>query len=313
MDGCWDTDWWYCMRIYAAAIEQAGSYARDLKFGVYNSLADIHQHFFVSYYATRSRGLFKIKSRAFGTKRHKITIIVDSGAHTFFGAVGLSATPHIKVRVTPGNPNIYLENYLDWVEANWSEIEFFVELDLQEIVGHEQVIRWRKRYKERGFQSKCILVYHTGDGWNRFRNIVDNNEARFVATEGIRPGKPILPYGEITRYAYEHKCKIHGFAMTRFNLLAKVPFYSVDSSTWKMPARWGKLLTLRPGRGVPHVGQKNPNKGLFLQQRLGLDYLSQDRRKQSTNKKISMALEVFHRMEIDLTALWERRGIHWGN
>lgn len=50
------------------------------------------------------------------------------------------------------------------------------------------------------------------------------------------------------KYARKHDCKIHCLGMTRTNILNEVPFYSVDSSTWKQNAIYGRYAKFLNGK-----------------------------------------------------------------
>lgn len=50
------------------------------------------------------------------------------------------------------------------------------------------------------------------------------------------------------KYARKYKCKIHCLGMTRTNILNTVPFYSVDSSSWKQSAVYGRFTKFFSGK-----------------------------------------------------------------
>ena len=81
--------------------------------------------------------------------------ILDSGAFTFMNNKGT------KIR----NFERYLEEYIDFI--NKYDIKYFFELDVDSIVGYDEVLRMREKL-ENGTNKKCIPVWHISRGLEEY-------------------------------------------------------------------------------------------------------------------------------------------------
>lgn len=54
------------------------------------------------------------------------------------------------------------------------------------------------------------------------------------------------------------RCKVHGLGMTSLSLMARYPWYSVDSSSWIQATAFGSVMTW--GHGSISVSEKSPNR-----------------------------------------------------
>jgi len=261
-------------------------------------------------------------------KGHKGTIIIDSGAHSFFSFIGLSVTSgFFKSKGQQKDPEIYFKKYLKWLVANYSYYDYFVELDLQEIVGYEKIEEWRKEYKSKGVFSKCILVYHSVDGWDKFKKIINDSKCKYIGIEGIRLNIPMLPYNKYIKYAYDNNCKIHGFAFTRMQLLHtypffSVPFFSVDSSSWTVGSRYGCLQmfvngcmkTLKSPLDKRNKMTKEKQKSKFLGYKLDIRMLGGHRdntKREIIVKKLLHGAIQYLKLQKYITNIWCKRNIIW--
>lgn len=155
--------------------------------------------------------------------------LLDSGAFTFMQGKG-------------GTPNWeeYLERYADFINRN--HIEKFFELDIDSVVGYDQVLKYRKRL-ESLTGKPCIPVWHKSRGIGEFWKMCD--EYGYAAIGGI-VSREIKPeqYGafpKMIKEAHSRKCKIHGLGFTALKWLDKCHFDSVDSTAWTTGNRFGHL------------------------------------------------------------------------
>ena len=162
--------------------------------------------------------------------------LLDSGAFTFF-----SSGKQI-------DWDEYLTKYINFINKN--DVKLFFELDIDPLVGYENVLKIRKRLEaETG--KKCIPVWHKSRGKDEFLKMCDKYE--YVALGGIVSK-------EITRNEYKyfpwfineaHKrgAKIHGLGFTSMSGLAKYHFDSVDSSSWTTGNRFG-FISMFDGKTI---------------------------------------------------------------
>jgi hypothetical protein len=243
-------------------------------------------------------------------------VVVDSGAHTFFGSHGLVQQAHYsKSSKAQKDPEVYVKEYIAWL-TKWSDrVDNFIELDLQEIYGMPTVRRWRKMFRSAGLGPKMITAVHTGDSWDTFRRLVDDSESRYVAIEGPRMGRAELPYLKYIRYCYENGCRIHGFALVHQRRLVDLPFYSVDSTVWQATIRYGLYYAWDSRAGRMHQVNANrlPDRArtLMFQNKAGLDELPRARSPEESAAKLVKAWAAVMKMQQYYTRLWEERGVHW--
>lgn len=155
-------------------------------------------------------------------------VLIDSGAFTFMNNC-------------KGNVNFetYTDKYIKFINEN--DIKYFFELDVDSIVGYQEVLRLRKKL-ENGTQKKCIPVWHKSRGKDEFKRMC--NEYDYVALGGLaikeinRSEYEYLHW--FTNYAHQHNCKIHGLGFTGQDAV-KYGFDSVDSTSWKSAPRFGTL------------------------------------------------------------------------
>lgn len=283
------------MRLYLAAYEtQDRSYSLTFP---------LDYNLFVSYFYA-NKASYSLRRLA-GVQRGLVT--VDSGAHSFFGyAEGISATGHKSDGEMP-DPHRYLRRYLEWLNRHRTLFDYFVELDIQEIVGQRVVDAWRKQITRLGLGERMIPVHHSCNTWDDWCRLVDTTPSRYVGVEGLRRERKRLPYNKMIRYAYERGVRVHGFAFTRMGLLAKYPFYSVDSSSWTVGLRYGKT-PVWTGRGMKML---DPRQDLFFQHRVPLKLHNTQRSDVACQEKLHWAARQYAAAQTFYTRLWRERGIDW--
>ena len=304
------------MYIYAAGIENSKSelWANGLQPGQCSNA------FWSYFYGGSSAKTGWLKEVSRGVER----LIVDSGAHSFFtsNAPELSATGRQQKEERKRDPDQYFAQYLEWLMGVNEFISYFVELDIGELVGQGKVMEWREILKKRGLWEKCITVYHpkimTMDD---YLSDLKESGSRYVALEGDRGYRARLDYLPLIRAAYDTGVRVHGFALCKQEVLAKYPFYSIDSVTWKSGPMYGRNIGWRKGRiqtllmkrSGPKAGTQARCRGrLFseiLEGRSVSGILANDTSKRAS--RLLYALMSFDMMEEHYTELWKSRGVNW--
>ena len=90
--------------------------------------------------------------------------------------------------------------------------------------------------------------------------------------------------------------KMHGLAVTSKDLMLSFPFYSVDSSTYANPARFGVTFD--------HDGR-----GITTKEFLGVNVRSGD--DGAMRMMMSQSIDYYRKMQGLVTTTWKRRGIVW--
>ena len=286
------------MRIYFAAYEtQKSSYKIELP---------TDSNLFLTYFYEKkcNEELPMLKP-----KGHTGIVTIDSGAHSFFEQMGVSVTgkKSKKGKKAQQDPEVYFAAYVEWIKKWYDYIDYFVELDLQEVVGQKRVNEWREILYEQGVYAKCITVHHSCNTDEEFDQLLETSLSNYIGIEGIRPGQKMLPYNKYLKQAYDAKIKVHGFAFTRADLLYDYPFYSVDSSSWCTVVRYGVFQIFNAGRMLSVA----PVKPHFIRSNVPLFMHNSFRKPTEVKVKEEWACTHYKKLEYFFTDLWDYRGINW--
>lgn len=161
--------------------------------------------------------------------------LLDSGAFTFMQSQ----------KKGDGRKNIDFETYADqYIEfINKWDVDYYFELDIDDVVGIEEVERLRKKIED-GVGKPSIPVWHTTRGKDYFVKMCEQYD--YVAVGGLVNGQ----YSRTNfRYldwfintAHEHGCKIHILGLTDMNALKRYHCDSADSTRWLGGGRFGELF-----------------------------------------------------------------------
>jgi hypothetical protein len=200
---------------------------------------------FLSYYYLRNRA--DVKEFLEGFRRNGMNIALDSGAHTFLAGAGKSKATVVRGEPVKENPDRYCWEYINWLKKYGHYFEFYVELDIDRVVGYEKVLEYRRLFKENGLQDKLVLVWHESipDSIKEWEKSCQ--ESRYVA---IADEPEFSRMNTLMDIAKKYKRKVHGFAMTKPDYIAKFPFYSVDSTSWKAGSKYGVTYCIQGNRIV---------------------------------------------------------------
>lgn len=153
--------------------------------------------------------------------------LLDSGAFTFMQNSGKAVVWEE-----------YIERYAAFINRN-NIIKFF-ELDIDNVVGYNKVLEYRKRL-ESLTNKQCIPVWHKSRGIKEWQAMCD--EYSYVAIGGI-VSKEIKPaqytaFPSMIAEAHRRGAKVHGLGFTSLEWLPKIHFDSVDSTAWTTGNRFG--------------------------------------------------------------------------
>lgn len=168
--------------------------------------------------------------------------LLDSGAFTFMQ----NSKAHV-------DWNRYLEEYAEFINAY--KIDKFFELDIDNVVGYEEVLKLRNKL-EHLTGKQCIPVWHTSRGKEEYLKTC--NEYPYVAIGGIA-----IKTIKSTQYKYfpwfieqAHKrgAKVHGLGFTNLEGIKKYHFDSVDSTSWTTGNRFGCIYKFN-GKTIVKYGK----------------------------------------------------------
>ena len=152
--------------------------------------------------------------------------MLDSGAFTFMQGNGVVDWVD------------YVERYADFINRN--NVEKFFELDIDSVVGYNEVLKLRERL-ERLTNRRSIPVWHKSRGVDDFLSMCDAYP--YVALGGIVTGEfkstEYRHFPHLINEAHKRGAKIHGLGFTALSWLPKCHFDSVDSTAWTTGNRFG--------------------------------------------------------------------------
>ena len=156
--------------------------------------------------------------------------LLDSGAFTFMNAKKEKAV----------NIDEYLDNYIAFI--NKYDVKYFFELDTDSVHGLDKVLEMRGKLEAKT-GKKCIPVWHKSRGIECFKKLC--KEYDYIAiggfvTKEIKENE-FAKVKQLLNYAKFHNVKVHGLGFTSMKYLDKLPFYSVDSTSFKSGRRFGQV------------------------------------------------------------------------
>lgn len=150
----------------------------------------------------------------------------------------------------------YLRKYAAFINENDNEkILGFFEMDIDSFVGYEKVKQMRTKLDR--VTDKIVPVWHKNRGVEDFKRMCDETPSRMVAVGCVHNlDIRIDQYINFVNEAHRRGCKIHGLGMTNMRVLKKVPFDTVDSTSWNS----------KPIRGInPKTGKKGKGREFYIQ------------------------------------------------
>lgn len=153
-------------------------------------------------------------------------VIIDSGAYTAH---------------TTGKA-VELRAYGEFLLRHANKITFAFNLDV--IGDHRGSARNHDRLRALvGDRVKIVPTWHTGSPWQEFERICrEEDYASLGGAVGI-PTRQLMQYSvKAHRVAREHGTRLHGLGITSNELLLRLPWASVDSSSWVYPYRFPMVI-----------------------------------------------------------------------
>lgn len=175
--------------------------------------------------------------------------LLDSGAFTFMR----SSKTHVVWEE-------YIERYADFINRN--NIQKYFELDIDNFVGYDKVLEYRKRL-EWLTNKPVIPVWHKSRGIDDFKSMCDEYSYAAIGGFAIKDitQKEYKYIPSFIKLAHNKKCKLHGLGFTSTSFFNKVRFDTVDSTTWTIGGRMGNMCYFN-GNGMrqycPSLNGKKP-------------------------------------------------------
>lgn len=209
------------------------------------------RNFLMSYHYIRSRHLSF--SDYLG-----ISLFIDSGAHTY-------QNDSKYCEISEEDWEKHVAKYIKWAEKNKNLIFTIVNCDFENMVSPKTVNRWNEQYFEPFMLRTGIpvcFVWHQNSyhDWDYYCKRYPYIGFSSVNTEGV--SIEMSEYKSRLRTAQKHNTLVHGFGMTRTSMLPELPFYTVDSTSWKSGFRYGQIAIWN-GKKVQMFGKEDLQTKVF--------------------------------------------------
>ena len=196
----------------------------------------------MSYYAIR-----KNTALAEYIRDNSEEILIDSGAHSFQKG---KKVDWVK----------YTQEFADFIKKyDRPNVIGYSEMDVHNIIGYEKVLELRKILEN--VSDKIIPVWHYNRGIDDYIQMCKDYAGKIVAITGFR-GAEIRDdqYLMFVKVAKKYGCKVHCLGMTRTDVLDKVPFDYVDSSSWLQNGVYGNIV----GKGKVSLEYSKKNRNIIF-------------------------------------------------
>lgn len=159
-------------------------------------------------------------------------LLIDSGGHSFRHGKKI-------------NMDEFTNKYVEFVKNNTNnpQILGFFEMDIDNVVGYEKVIEYRKKLES--VSDKIIPVWHRERGITNYIEMCKEYSGKRIALPGFANCE--IEDGQFNLFintAHKYNCNVHILGMTRFALIKTLnlkKYDSVDSSTWKQAGVYGTI------------------------------------------------------------------------
>ena len=169
-----------------------------------------------------------------------VKIFIDSGAFTYM------SNPEYK-NYSVERWEGHIQRYLKWAKKNKDIIFAIANLDLERLVGTDQVWEWNRKYFEPFMLETGIpvcFIWHGCSGVDHWEKMCERYPyVGFSMASEISGKADVQECLMRLSIAEEFGALVHGMGMTQVGMLTKLPFYTVDSTTWKSGLRYGMFLT----------------------------------------------------------------------
>lgn len=214
------------LSIFFSGVENESYLAGCYEVGVTN--------FLMSYHYLNGKPLHSLISQYKGMK-----LFIDSGAYTYMN------DPKFEDR-TITEWEIHIDKYLKWAERNREYIFAIASLDLEFIVGAEQVKEWNRKFFEPFMLRTGIpvcFVWHGEEAYNTWEQHCQRYPYVGLTAVGSEEFKEFGDsyFIDKLKVAEKYNTLVHGMGMTRTASLTNIPFYTVDSTTWNVGMKYGEI------------------------------------------------------------------------
>lgn len=185
------------------------------------------------------------------TREQVSLLFLDSGAFTAYNT----------------GKEVSLSAYIDFCLEHRQEYDLIAALD---VIGDPEASA-RNYRTMRAAGLDVVPTYHLGDDWRYFEALLAEyatiaiGGVAFRVTKGKGSVSPFLRHLiRCHQLAQQAGVRLHGFGITWWDLIASLPWYSIDSSSFNQGARFGALQVWQGGRLVRRICRAPSEGGVRL-------------------------------------------------
>lgn len=200
--------------------------------------------------------------------------------------------------IKKGTP-IPVDKFAEYI--NKFEVKVAFNMDVRDTAETLQ----NQKYLEKHTKAYIIPVYHHHEFCDpKWKDLIVQfaKEYPFISLGGNPTGIDLDEKMRYMDFVYSKvglKSKVHGLGVTRYELLTRYPWFSVDSTTWLAASQFGTFIEFKEGRMSKTAGIGARKKLSDPKQLTGMDH------------KLNEAIKSFLKMETYITQYWAQRGVIW--
>lgn len=233
-------------------------------------------------------------------------IILDSGAFSVWsngGTISLTDYGRFALQFKSSLPDVEVNVVnLDVLPGKWGSVPS------KEVIAESAEKGWQNMLYLESLGLKVIHIFHQHEDFA----ILDKLRAHSDYI-GISPANDVsmaekLAWLNKVFLQIKGTIKTHGFAVTGHKQLFGYPFYSVDSSSWVVPARFGRIPVLTDQNEVKTFAYKNINDIEKLWEYvswMGIEKIAHP----NWHDRVSIGIKTYQKLQNVATDLWTRRGV----
>lgn len=199
---------------------------------------------------------------------------------------------------------------LDVLPGEWGRVPSAIEIAVSAEKG------WQNMLFLEAKGLKVIHIFHQHEDFaileklKKHSNYIGISPANDVSQkEKINWMKKV--FGSLKDDIKDNKLKTHGFAVTSDSAMFGYPYYSVDSSSWVMGARYGRISVFTDRMKMKSVSYKNKDDIERYWPYLSSIGITKIADPLVWSNRVLIGIKAYQKLEKVATELWTSRGISW--